>query len=130
VALILGMRALEWPVTFQAAGPAIALMLSLGMASVLKARLLSRILEAPVQGWRWSLIWAAAAAIVVGYAFTLLPQSLEFVELIVGIPAILAAFCIILWRHGFTHEDRVLFRLRGNEEPTLPPPPGVLPPDR
>ncbi|HWH18394.1 MAG TPA: oligosaccharide flippase family protein, partial [Allosphingosinicella sp.] len=59
VALILGMRSLGWPTTFQAAGPAIALVLSLGMASILKARLLCKILDAPVQGWRWPLVWAA-----------------------------------------------------------------------
>jgi hypothetical protein len=35
-----------------------------------------------------------------------------------------------LWKIGFTAEDRVLFRMRkGKEEPTLPPPPGVLPPN-
>ena len=130
VALILGMRALGWPATFQAAGPAIALMLALGMSSVLKARLLRRILGAPVQGWRWPLIWAAAAATVVGYGFTLLPRSLEFVELVVGIPVILVTFGAVLWTRGFTHEDRVLFRMKRGEEATLPPPQGALPPGR
>jgi O-antigen/teichoic acid export membrane protein len=129
VALILGMRALGWPTTFQAAGPAVALVLSLGMASILKARLLSRILGAPVQGWRWPIVWAAAAAVVVGYLVTLLPRRFEFIELIVGIPAILAAFGIVLWKVGFTHEDRVLFRMgKDKEEPGLPPSPGTLPP--
>ena len=33
-----------------------------------------RLLGAPVQGWRWPLVWAAAAAILVGYGFTALPQ--------------------------------------------------------
>jgi O-antigen/teichoic acid export membrane protein len=131
VALILGMRALGWPTTFQAAGPAVALVLSLGMASILKARLLCRILDAPVQGWRWPIVWAAAAAVVVGYFVTLLPPRLEFVELIVGIPAILAAFGIVLWKVGFTDEDRILFRMRkAGEDSNLPPPPVALPPVR
>ena len=129
VALILGMRALDWPTTFQAAGPAIALMLALGLASVLKARLLSRILQAPVSGWRWPLVWAAAGATVVGYGATALP---EWTELALGIPLILATFGFIIWKRGFTHEDRVLFRMRKSEmeEPSLPPPPGVVPPGR
>lgn len=120
----------QLPDTVQAAGPAIALMLALGLGSVLKARLLSRLLGAPVQSWRWPLIWAAAAAAVVGFAFTSLPQSLEFVELIAGIPAILLAFGWVLWRRGFTEEDRVLFRRHRDEEPTLPPPGTAFPPQR
>jgi hypothetical protein len=103
-------------------------MLALGLASILKARLLCRLLDAPVQGWRWPLVWAAAAAVVVGQGFTMLPQSLEWVELSVGIPAILAAFGTVVWLKGFTHDDRVLFRLKKDEEPELPPPPGVTPP--
>jgi hypothetical protein len=123
------MRALGWPPTFQAAGPAIALALALGLASILKARLLSRILDAPVSGWRWPLVWAAAAAVVVGHLATWLP---EWTELAIGIPLILATFGAIIWKRGFTHEDRVLFRLKKGEvvEPSLPPPPGALPPDR
>jgi hypothetical protein len=120
------------PEKFVAAAPAIALLLALGMASILKARLLCRILEAPVQGWRMPLIWAAAAAASAGYFVTWLPPSLEFVELVLGIPLILSVFGIILWRFGFTHEDRVLFRMKKGEEvePSLPPPPGALPPGR
>ena len=122
IALILLMQSLGWSVTFQAAGPAIALSLALGLASVLKARLLGRLLGAPVSGWRWPLIWAAAGASLVGYVVTLLPRSLEWIELAFGIPLILGVFGIILWTRGFTHEDRVLFRLRGDEEPSLPTP--------
>ena len=113
---------------YQAASAAAALMLALGLASVLKARLLCRLLDAPVQGWRWPLVWAAAAAVVIGQLFTMLPQSLEWVELAIGIPAILATFGAVVWLKGFTHDDRVLFRLRKGEEPELPPPPGVTPP--
>ena len=127
VALLLGMRALGWPLAFQAAGPAVALMLALGLASILKARLLSRLLDAPVSGWRWPLVWAAAAAVPVGYLFVSLP---EWMELALGIPAILATFGFVIWKRGFTHEDRVLFRFKAPAEATLPPPPGASTPAR
>jgi O-antigen/teichoic acid export membrane protein len=130
VGLIVGMKRLGWPEGFQAAGAAMALAIALALASILKARLLSRLLDAPVQGWRWPLVWAAGGAVLVGWGFTALPQSLEWVELAFGIPVILATFGTIVWRRGFTHDDRVLFRMKKGEEPTLPPPPGALPPDR
>ena len=145
VALILGLRAVRLPAwlverfdlpadrlpdSFAAAGPAIALALALGISSVLKARLLSRLLDAPVQGWRWPIIWASGAAIVVGYAFTLLPRSFEWVELAIGIPVILVTFGAVIWKRGFTHEDRALFRMKSSDEPTLPPPRGSMPPPR
>jgi O-antigen/teichoic acid export membrane protein len=107
---------------YQAAGAALALALALGMASILKARLLCRLLGAPVQGWRWSLIWAAAAASLVGFGATRLP---EWLELVLGIPAILLTFGLVVWYRGFTSEDRMLFRKQKDEEPTLPPPPGT-----
>lgn len=131
VTFIVAMRWAGWPQSYQAAGAALALALALGLASVLKARLLRRLLGAPVQGWRWPLVWAAAGATAVGSLFTFLPRSLEWFELAAGIPAILATFGIIVWRRGFTHEDRVLFRLRKAdvEEPRLPPQ-GAAPPIR
>jgi O-antigen/teichoic acid export membrane protein len=128
VAVILAMRAAHWPQAFQAAGAAMALMLALGLASILKARLLCRLLEAPVQGWRWPLVWAAAGAGIVGWLFTLLPPSLEWLELAAGIPTILLTFGAIVWKKGFTREDRLLFRMKKAEAPELPPPPGVTPP--
>ncbi|SMF63414.1 lipopolysaccharide biosynthesis protein [Allosphingosinicella indica] len=122
IALILAARAAQWPESWQAAGPALGLMLALGLSSILKARLLSRLLGAPVQGWRWPLVWATGAAVVVGWCFTLLPPNLEWVELVFGIPAILGAFGYIMWRKGFTREDRALFRSHAPEEDaTLPP---------
>ena len=127
VAIIVAMNILEWPAdparrqAFQAAGAALGLALALGLASVLKARLLGQLLGAPVQGWRWSLIWAAAAAIVVGTLFNLLPHSLEWLHLSVGAPAILFTFGYIVWRRGLTKEDRALFRRHPPETPTLPP---------
>jgi O-antigen/teichoic acid export membrane protein len=120
VGIILAMKTFHWPEAFQAAGAAIALCLALGLASVLKANLLARLLGAPVQGWRWPLIWAAAAATVIGYGFTALPKRFEWSELVFGVPLILAAFGYVVWRRGFTEEDRALFRKHEGEAPGLP----------
>ena len=119
--LILLMRSWDWPIMWQATGPALALMLSLGFAAIIKARLLRHILGQPVSGWRWPLIWAAAAAMAVGQLVIMLP---EWAELIFGIPAILAAFGAILWVKGFGPEDRELFRMKKEdiEELSLPDP--------
>jgi O-antigen/teichoic acid export membrane protein len=122
VAFILAMRSMGWPEGWQAAGAATALALALGLASILKARLLGRLLDAPVQGWRWPLVWAAMAAVAVGYFFTALPRSLQWAELAFGIPAILATFGIVVWWKGFTPDDRLLFRMKKDEAPGLPPP--------
>jgi O-antigen/teichoic acid export membrane protein len=128
VAIIVALDDLGWPgeeaqrQAFQAAGAALALALALALASILKARLLGRLLGAPVQGWRWSLVWAAAAAVVVGAGFTALPPSLEWVQLAIGMPLILLTFGYVVWKRGFTAEDRALFRRhRGDDQPTLPP---------
>ena len=113
VALILIMRKEGLPQAFQATGPAIALCVALGFASLAKSWLLKRKLKEPVSGWRWSIAWAAAAAVVVGVPVRLfLPQTLQ---LIIGIPAILAAFGVVLWTKGFGPEDRELFTLRKDE---------------
>jgi len=109
VGLIVGMREFDLPVMFQATGPAIALMLALGFAAVAKSRLLCRILGARVNGWRWPLIWAAAAGTLVGYLATFLP---EWAELLFGIPGIILAFGAVLWTKGFKSEDRELFRMK------------------
>ena len=109
IGLILIMRALDWPVMYQATGPAIALALALGFAAIAKSRLLCGILGARVNGWRWPLIWAAAAGTVVGWLATFLP---EWAELLFGIPGILLAFGAVLWTKGFKSEDRELFRMK------------------
>ena len=130
IAIIVAMDIFEWPAdpgrrqAFQAAGAGLGLVLALGLASVLKARLLGQLLGAPVQGWRWSLVWAAAAAVVVGALFNLLPHRFEWLHLSVGAPAILLTFGIIIWRRGFTREDRALFRRDAPDAATLPPPDG------
>lgn len=92
---------------FKAAGAAFALMLALATASLIKAWLLSRILKAPVNNWRWALVWATAPAILVGFVASLLP---EWAELLFGIPAILFTYGYVIWHRGFGSEDRVLFR--------------------
>ncbi|TMM50526.1 lipopolysaccharide biosynthesis protein [Qipengyuania marisflavi] len=101
---------------YKAAAAAIALMLALGVASLVKAVLLSRILKQPINNFRWPLIWATAPAVLVGFMITKLP---EWAELIVGIPAILATYGYVIWRKGFGPEDRVLFRRNGG--PADPP---------
>jgi len=124
VALIVFMQNEGWRPMVVATGPAVALLLALGFAAIVKSRLLGRLLEARVSGWRWALIWAAAAAAVVGWLFTLLPASLEWLELLAGIPAILLAFGLVIWTKGFGTEDRELFRMRKSEieELSLPDP--------
>ena len=108
VALILLFRDLGWPVMWQATAPAIALALALGMSAIVKSRLLGRLTDSRVSPWRWPLIWAAAAALIVGRGVIMLP---EWAELAIGIPAILAAFGAVLWFKGFGPEDRELFRM-------------------
>ena len=107
VVLILAVERLGFGEPFKAAAAALALMIALGLASLVKARLLSRILGYSVNNWRWALVWAAAPAVVVGFLATRLP---EWAELIFGIPAILATYCWVIWHKGFGPEDRVLFR--------------------
>ena len=93
---------------YRAAAAAAALMLSLAVASLAKSWLLSNLLGQRINNWRWSLVWAAAAAAVVGWAATrFLP---EWAELAFGVPAILAVYCWVIWNKGFGPEDRVLFR--------------------
>lgn len=117
VAAMLVIENLELNDKFKAAGAAIALMLSLGTASFVKSRLLARILGQSINNWRWALVWAAAPAILVGWAATKLP---EWLELIVGVPAILLAYGVVIWTRGFGPEDRVLFRrnVASGAEPT------------
>jgi len=122
VGLLLGIEQLDYLLIdqqqmLQAAGAAAALTVALGVSSLFKARLLESILGYPVHGWRWSLVWAAGAAAVVGALVVLLP---EWLQLILGIPLILGVFSYVVWRRGFTAEDRILFRMPKGEEPSLP----------
>ncbi|WP_037535247.1 MULTISPECIES: oligosaccharide flippase family protein [unclassified Sphingomonas] len=120
-ALIVGMRRLGWPTMWQAAGPAVALMISVALTSVVKAGLLGRILAAPVSPWRWPLLAAILAAAAVGGLFTALPPRFEWLELIGGEPAIAATYLFVLWRWAFGPADRALFgKMPKAEEATLP----------
>ena len=67
-----------------------------------------------IAGW---LNPSTAAASLVGFVATLLP---EWLELSVGAPAILVTFGLVVWYRGFTDDDRKLFRLGRKEEPGLP----------
>lgn len=110
VAFILVLQDWELGPVYVAAGPAAALCVALGLGSILKARLLSKLLGASVNGWRWALIWAALLAGVVGYVATQVP---EWLELLVGIPVILGVYGLVIWRRGFGPEDRALFKMKG-----------------
>ncbi len=44
---------------YRAAAAALALGLALAFASLIKARMLSRLLGEPINNWRWALVWAA-----------------------------------------------------------------------
>jgi peptidoglycan biosynthesis protein MviN/MurJ (putative lipid II flippase) len=112
-ALILVMNAQGLPGSFQATGPAIALCVALTFASITKSRLLRQELGAPVSGWRWDLLWATATGIIVGVAVRYFLTG--FLQLIIGVPAIMLAFGAVLWTKGFGPEDRELFKLRKSE---------------
>lgn len=107
IALIMLANHLELTEPFKAAGAALALLLALGVSSLIKALVLKKLLKAPVSNWRWVLVWATAPAVVVGVAATFLP---EWAELVFGIPAILLTYGWVIWHKGFGDDDRVLFR--------------------
>jgi O-antigen/teichoic acid export membrane protein len=108
--LIFVARDLDLPLMAQAAMPAVALALSLGLGSIVKSRLLARLLGAPVSAWRWPWVWAVLATSLAGWAFVQLPPELEWAELMIGIPAMLAVYGFVLWRWAFKDEDRALFQ--------------------
>jgi hypothetical protein len=60
-----------------------------------------------VSVWRWPLVWAALTMVVIGAIAVRAPQ---WAELALGIPAMIAAYCAVIWKWGFGPEDRVLFR--------------------
>lgn len=107
VGIILLVQQLGYGEGFQAAGAASALFAALALSSLVKAILLKTLLKAPVSNWRWALVYAAAPAVVVGFAATYLP---EWMEIVVGGPAILAVYMWVIWKRGFGEEDKVLFR--------------------
>jgi O-antigen/teichoic acid export membrane protein len=122
LALIFAMRALGWPQNYQAAGPAVALMLSVAVTSTIKSVLLGRRLRARVWTWRWGFLWAVLAAIGVGELIILLPHRLEWLELSAGEPIIAGTYLLVIWRAAFTPADRALFAKlpKTSVEPALP----------
>ncbi|VVT11524.1 lipopolysaccharide biosynthesis protein [Erythrobacter sp. EC-HK427] len=107
---------------YMAAGAAMALLLALGLSSVIKAHMLKTLLKAPVGNLRLALVWATGAAVLVGQVVILLP---EWVELAFGIPAILATYGYVIWKRGFGPEDKVLFKKStALDIPANPPPAG------
>ena len=98
------------PVPIQAAGVAIALLIALTIGSIVKSNFLAWLLKARVAGWRWSMLLAIAAAVIVGGAFTALPKRYEWIELSVGLPAILITYLSVLWRWVFRPADRALIK--------------------
>lgn len=94
----------------QGVSVAIALLIALSIGSVIKSNFLAYLLKARVAGWRWSLLGAAAVAILVGMAFASLPKQYEWIELSLGELAIMVSFLFVLWKWAFRPEDRALFK--------------------
>jgi hypothetical protein len=94
---------------YQAAAVACGLTISLGVGSIIKSRFLSHLLGRTIRVWRWTLLIAVAAAALLGVTIVQVPDRFEWVELTIGIPAILGLYGWIIWRWGFGPEDRVLF---------------------
>ncbi len=114
IGLIMGVKYLpirpESSGLFQAAAVALALLLALGFASIAKVRLLQSVLAAPIRIWRGVIVLAVSAATLAGIGATYLP---EWMELLFGVPSILALYGWIIWTRGFGPDDRALFRKAG-----------------
>lgn len=109
-ALVFAMRNLGWGIHYQAAGPAVALALAVGLGSLIKCSMLTHIIGARVFALRPGFFAAVAVAGVIGWAFTSLPRHLEWVELSIGIPAIFAAYFAVIGKWALNNEDRKLFK--------------------
>jgi len=107
--LILLTRNAGYGAPVMAAAPAFALALALACSSVVKSQLLQRLLQHGITIWRPILIMAASVAVIAGSLIVALPRNLEWVELVLGVPAILLAYGAVIWRFGFGPEDRELF---------------------
>jgi O-antigen/teichoic acid export membrane protein len=92
---------------FQAAAVALALTLALALASVVKVKLLQKLLGARVEIWRSALLLAVATGAIIGFGITYLSG---WMQLALGIPAILGGYGWMIWTRGFGESDRVLFR--------------------
>ena len=82
-----------------------------------------KIVDAPVSGWRWPLVWAGVATVPVGL---LIVQMRDLGQLVVGIPALLIVFGAVVWRWGFGADDRELFKMKKPKPSDIElPPPGT-----
>lgn len=104
---VLLLRQDGWPPAYQAAGPALALAVSLTIGSVIKAVLASRVLGQSVSPIRLGLIAAMIVSAATGVAISKLP---EWAQLSVGIPLMLTAYFLVLLKLAFGDEDKALFR--------------------
>jgi O-antigen/teichoic acid export membrane protein len=102
-------REAGWPPAAYGVAVALALSIALGVASLVKARLLARLTGARVHGWRAAIFWATGGAVVLGYGATQIP---EWAELLIGVPVILAIYGWIIWTRGFGPADRELLRIK------------------
>ncbi len=110
VGLLLFMRSRGYNEGWQSAGVALALVVALGLGSLVKSSLARTELGASVSVWRWPILLAAIAALAVGQVAILLPQ---WEEMLFGIPTMLGVYGWIIWTKGFGDADRALFR-KGN----------------
>lgn len=109
-ALVFLMRDFGWDVNYQAAGPAVALAVTLALGSTIKCWMLARMTKASVFSLRPGFVAAILVAGTVGWAFTRLPHHLEWVELSVGVPAIFLTYFAVIGKWAFGPDDRTLFR--------------------
>jgi O-antigen/teichoic acid export membrane protein len=105
--LVLAVRREGWGAEHLAAAPALAMVIALTCGSLLKMRLASKLLATQLTVWRWPVLVAVIAAGGVGWGFN---QTPEWSALLFGIPAMLGAYALAMWKFGFAAEDRALFR--------------------
>ena len=97
-----------------AAAAAGALLVTLSIASFVKSRMLAYSLAQPINTWRWALL--AAAAVAAGMGWGVVDYLPRWAQVALGVPAILASYCAVIWRFGFGASDRVLFRKQEQAE--------------
>jgi O-antigen/teichoic acid export membrane protein len=94
---------------FGGEGAAAGLLLALIAVAVARQLVLGRALGSSVGFWRWSLLVAGGVAFAFGYGARALP---EVPELLIAIPGVVVVFGAVIWRWGFSPEDKALFARR------------------
>lgn len=120
LAFILVARRIGLPTPWITAMPAVALALALFLGALAKSLLLGRVIGVRIRIWRPILIIAGLATAIVGSAFAMLPRHYEWTELVIGIPLMMVAYGLIMWRWGFREDDRALFSRGGKGSANLP----------